>query len=216
MPIINNQHRIAYFPVPKVACTSLKNAFFELENGFTFRRFKINGDLIHIHNIRPAYYSALFQASWRQQYADYTKFLIVRDPVRRFLSSYTNRVIHYSELSSDQLQSGEIDLKADPDIHEFITHIKAYRKTSKSIRHHTQPIVSFAGEDTNFYDKIYDISELGRMAEDVSQIIGRPFTVGRLQTSDRSIDVNDLSAQEIKTIRNLYHRDYDVFSDYLS
>ena len=43
MPVILDDHKLSYFFVPKVACTSLKYMFFQFENGRRFQRFQANG-----------------------------------------------------------------------------------------------------------------------------------------------------------------------------
>ena len=44
MPVILPDHKLSYFFVPKVACTSLKYMFYEVENGRRFEPFRINGN----------------------------------------------------------------------------------------------------------------------------------------------------------------------------
>ena len=47
-PIICKRTRTVYFPAPKNASSSLRELFFELDNGFPFRKFEINGDLVDL------------------------------------------------------------------------------------------------------------------------------------------------------------------------
>ena len=84
--------RIGYKPIPKTACTSIKRAFYELEEN---REFSIENVGCDVHQ----YYE--------DQFVDISSYekrvLIIRDPFRRFCSGWYNRVRQRKELSYDCL-----------------------------------------------------------------------------------------------------------------
>jgi hypothetical protein len=53
MTVILGKHKLSYILVPKVACTSLKAFFFEVENGLPFRDFRTSGRPWWIHQFYP-------------------------------------------------------------------------------------------------------------------------------------------------------------------
>lgn len=46
-------HKLTYVAVPKVACTSVKHAFFQIGNGRAFEDYVANGRYVHIHTLYP-------------------------------------------------------------------------------------------------------------------------------------------------------------------
>lgn len=73
------------------------------------------------------------------------KFTVVRDPVSRFLSAYTNRVTYYRDMERECAQNPEIrsqfdelGLPAVPDLDVFIDNFEHYVNLSPSIRLHTR------------------------------------------------------------------------------
>lgn len=100
MSVFNYKHKISYYPVPKCACTSLKLVFFRIENGYDFRNFRVNGKMRYIHSF---YASRKFANARDLDGDDHFRFAVVRDPVERLLSCYSNRVLYYRELSARKL-----------------------------------------------------------------------------------------------------------------
>lgn len=157
MPAIVSAHRISFYAVPKVACTSLKLAVFEIENGFAFKNFRINGTLIHIHNF---YVTSSFDASKKAEVKGHVRFAVVRDPVARLVSAYRNRVLFHNELSESRLAQAGVDLPPKPDIETFVMRLKEYQEASPSIRHHTLPMTFFLGEEVGYFDRLFSMSQL--------------------------------------------------------
>lgn len=100
MTVLLENHRLLVTTAPKVACTSIKAALFEVENGFDFRPFHVNGKLRHIHD--PAIYPARAFAGLPAT-TGCLRLTVVGDPLRRFLSAYANRVVHYRELDAQHI-----------------------------------------------------------------------------------------------------------------
>ena len=68
---------LTYVSIPKVACTSIKHMFFEIENGRPFQPFKISGQFWHIHNFYRGY---AFEDLPHPRIADHRRLTVVRDP----------------------------------------------------------------------------------------------------------------------------------------
>lgn len=213
MPITLDKLKLIYTPIPKTACTSLKTMFFELENGHAFTPTIRNGREYHIHNVYP---SELFNPVMDGQRIDYRRIILVRDPIRRLLSAYSNRVIHHRELSLEKAQDqlAEHDLAPNPSLQEFISKLSKYGKAVQTINHHTQPLVDFAGQDAEFYSRVYKMSEIGNMVADVATIAERPLTLAHLQTGGPKIEIDALRSRDIQVLQEFYSEDYCVFGKY--
>lgn len=211
MPQILPKSRIAYLPVPKVACTSIKQMLFEAENGTRYTpRQRANGRMIYIHEVYPAVpYAELDLA----ELADLHRIAVVRDPVKRVLSAYGNRVVSHRELSAAKAgpRLAAANLPTDPDLATFLEHFEAYCAAIPTIYHHTRPQVDFLGQDPAWLSQLYRFSELGVLADDVRRMTGTQVALPWLQTGGPKISPADLTPQQDRKLRDLYAADYTVF-----
>jgi len=207
MTVILAKHKLSYIPVPKVACTSLKTMFFEVENGFQFRDFRASDRAWYIHHFYP---SIPFGDQKLQRMAGHTVMAVVRDPVKRLLSCYSNRVMHHKELS--EKKSGAVlkaaDLPCDPDLSTFVRRLPEYCAAVASIWHHAMPMVEYLGRDPQLYTHIYPIEDTATLQADVERITGIKAPLGRLQTKGPKIGPGTLSAQEFSMLKDFYAEDY--------
>jgi hypothetical protein len=215
MAAILVRHGLFYGAVPKVACTSLKEMFFLLENGFAFRPYLANGAWRHVHN-------AVYRTLRREHYpeariAGMHRIAVVRDPVARVLSAYGNRVVHHRELSAAAAGEalGARGLEPDPPLDLFLDRFEDYRAASEPIHYHTMPMVRFLGPDPGYFHRIYGMGALDRLVADVSERTGTALTLGRSQTEGPKFAPGDLTAAQIARLETFYRRDYRVFRDYL-
>ena len=90
MPLLLHTHKIAYFDTPKVASSSIKLALHKLDTGASLDDMPDVENAIHwqypTHRLKGAAAAAAPQGYWR--------FAVVRDPVKRLLSAYSNRIVH--------------------------------------------------------------------------------------------------------------------------
>ena len=208
------QHKLTYVSIPKVACTSLKHMFFEVENGHPFTAFKANGKAYHIHQF---YKGINFADLPAEQIADHTRMTIVRDPLRRLLSCYSNRVLHHKELSRAKAgpKLRTAGLKPDPDLSLFLERIEDYCNAVSSIGHHARPMVDIIGHDPLYFDHIYPIERIGEFAETAGKVVGQPLVVPHKQTGGPKISPSDLTPAQVAGIRRRYAQDYDIWGRYI-
>lgn len=211
-----SEHKLAYFPVPKVACTSIKYFFFELENNRPFEPYESNGNLVQIHMIYPG---KRFEKWDRAALADYLKLVVVRDPVARFLSCYGNRVLYHNALDGWEFTLTPEDHRKGvvlrPDLDQYITHFHRYRELSGQIRFHSDLMVRRIGDDPSYFDHLFNIGELDQFVEVVRARVGHAPEMGREQTEGPKFSPDDLSAAQRKFITDFYAEDYRVFGKYL-
>lgn len=178
MPVILQKYNLAYFPVPKVACSSIKHLFFFLEHG---RDFEKSADgLGKKHGVHDAYPSKnISQDNWSGA-ANMHRIAVVRDPVDRFMSSYCSRVLVFKELSEkkiDMSKAALLGLKPDPDLFEFIDNLESYSVLSPEIKHHTAPQSFYLGHTLEYFSKVYRFEELDALQSDLRQRTGQPIAL---------------------------------------
>lgn len=206
--------KLAYFPVPKVACTSLKLFFFEFENGFPFKDFYISGKHFHIHEFWP---SRKFENYDHSSIQRFNKFCVVRDPVERVISCYYNRVLFHDEISPDHIAKSKsaIGLKPRPTLSEFIERFDKYRDAIPSIKHHTDSLVHYLGRSPEFYDQIYNMKDITIFVSDLCSNYNKNIKLSFAQKTNKKMSANELHSKLVKKIQQFYQEDYDVYGDFI-
>jgi len=214
MSVILNQYKLFYAAVPKVGCTSLKGMFFKLENDRAFVPYTVNGQSKNVHNM--GYRTMLRDTYPEWRIRDFHRVALVRDPIKRFLSAYSNRVLHHKELSQklagDKLTA--LNLQPDPELDLFVERFEDYLQTHPSILHHTRPMVDYLGADTGYFSKLYPLQDMDQFARDISERTGKELAVGHEQTGGRKFKPSDLSEAHTRKLKDYYEADYRVFGDY--
>lgn len=207
---------IAYMPIPKVACTSIKQMLYMAEHGRRFEPYKgKNGKTMFIHDAYPA---IPFDKIDHALIADCDRIAVVRDPVLRVLSAYSNRVVFHRELSAEK--QGEIlkklDLAPDPDLATFVDRLDEYAAAFSGIHHHTRPQVDFLGYDPTYLSKIYRFSELEMLAEDVRRRTGTEVQLPWLQKGGPKIPISALSRAQQDKLHDMFADDYVAFGHWFT
>lgn len=215
MSVVLDDYKIFYSAVPKIGCTSIKNAFFELENGFPFQEFVVNGRKRHIHN--TGYQTLLRNRYPEQRIADYHRVAFVRGLIERFISAYSNRVLYHQELSEKKAGPAleKLGLQPTPDLGLFVDRYEEYIQAHDSIWHHTRPMVDYLGRDSDYFSRIYLLSEMDIFAEDISARVDKPFTVGCMQKGGQDHKPSDLTWRHRRKLEKLYKADIKVFGKFV-
>lgn len=127
-----------YLPIPKNACSTVKNAIYQKKYGIVYK-----GD---IHEYWDSYYS-YFKIRRKGQRRN--TVAILRDPVDRFWSGYQDLIVK---------RQWAIDCFPDrqPDLNFFLNHFEIFMKRS-GIKSHFSSQYSYINETT----KIYRIDQIG-------------------------------------------------------
>jgi hypothetical protein len=209
VPVILTKYRLAYFPVPKVACSSIKHLLYLLEHGKNFEKY-IDG-AGKKHNIHNAVYPSLNASEDDWSCADNLhRIAVVRDPVDRFLSAYHSRVAHFKELSDSKIDLGKAALLGvgpDPDLNHFIDGLELYRILSGSIKHHTDPQTSFLGHSLDYFDRVYKFEELDTLQADLRERTQQPVVLPHMLKTTATENPS-ISAKRIRKIVEFYSGDY--------
>jgi hypothetical protein len=211
MVIRVDAHKLAYMALPKAGCSSVKEALARIDPAVT---------LPAEHDITVETWHAIYptQRFRKHRWIDldgHFRFCVVRDPIKRLLSVYTNRVLEFGDLrNSRNIRRGHVDLPVDPDPDFFFTNLEAYKAASSSINHHAIAADIFLGGAFNRYSRVYRTEELGQLAWDLSLWTRQDVAMPRGNASESALSLDDLKGQTIDAIRPFLDHEYSFLSDY--
>lgn len=215
MPYIMPAQRMAFFFSPKSGGTSLRAFLFHVENKTAFRQFMVQGKPMDANTLVSNY---RFNRTDHAALSDYRRFAVVRDPVKRFLSGYSNRVLHYRELSVEAagkalLQEG---LPPDPDLATFLENYVGYLRCSQPLARHFLKQQKFIGNDPSYFERIFKLEELTTLTNFVNTACETKAQMPWLQKSSPKFDFFALDEDLQFQILDICRHDiaFQVFPDY--
>jgi hypothetical protein len=210
--IIIEKLNLGYQQSPKIATTSLFQWLHESMYGYSYKdQVRANGSIMYIHDylLRSGKCSDVQIVSNNKEslagYQTFFRFAITRDPIKRFISMYSNR------LKSDGLEF-------DPDINTLVTALEKYLAIQESIFHHTRPQLDFLGSDLSIYSRIADISEVNKVIDEIKaywirnglQELAKSATaLGRTQTGGPKLGLEVLTDESFDKLLDYYRGDYE-------
>lgn len=208
---------LTYLSVPKCACSSLKHFCFEVEHGGTFESLGKDLGLGQLHQTFVSQRFTRFMS--RLNAGEYGGDLVavIRNPIDRLLSCYTNKVIKAGVLKSldvDELRGD--GLSVEPDFDRFINDLEGYRSHSKVIERHTRPLSYYLGTDPTLYYRIFDISEVAGFAELVNTRAGTNVALRHLHRADHANHSTRVTLQTIREIKSHMGEDEAIFEPYMT
>ncbi|KAA0920966.1 sulfotransferase family 2 domain-containing protein [Aquicoccus porphyridii] len=214
MPIIVSAHKIAYMALPKAGCSTVKRALAQIDPDVTVDVGTVD-DMDVWHGLYP---TVRFRPHRWEAVADHWRFCVVRDPVKRLLSVYTNRVAQFGELhNSRKLKWPQFaHLTADPDPDFFFSNLEDYMQAASVIRHHVLPAELFVGPDLGAYDRVYRTAELARLADDLQARTGHAVDISRENASEMKLELDDLAPVTIDAIRPRLMREYALLGGFFT
>jgi len=205
--------KIGYRHIPKVACTSIKRKMYEFENGLKFNREYVGRD---VHSYFSRFDTDISDCKFR--------FLVVRDPVKRLLSAYSNRVGHHKELAPSYLNEA-LDKKLiskeflnvaipNPGLGQFIEFLELYREVP-TINWHVKSIHSFVPDISGFTD-VYPMERISDFQNKLSKLTEHEVIFERSQVGGRKISLKELDSRQLEFLISYYQDDYELLKDYYS
>ena len=210
------RYSLAYFPVPKVACTSVLAFLHEVDTGRPPSADADNGLDSHVHHLYPTKPFAEWDLSAVE--GDF-KFCVMRDPVARIRSCYTSKVFPgmYVRDPDKRKRVEDASLPIAPTFDEFVDNLEGYRAANNIVRHHSQPLSHFLGRDPAVFDAIYGIKDMDALVDDVAARTGTDLKMRRLnKTRDQrraKVTVTDANRDAINTH---YAEDHAIFGAYFA
>jgi hypothetical protein len=191
VPYILPENRLAVFFSPKAAGTSVRAFMFEVENGFALRDYSFQGRTVDVEaQANRLVVNNRFRLVDHVAIAGFDRIALVRDPVRRLLSAYSNRVLHYRELSRDAAGPAleAAGLTPDPDFDLFMQNFPGYMRCSKSVARHFSAQDVFVGKKKDYFHSVFRVEDMPAFESFVNQRFGTSAKVPRLQEGGPKLD----------------------------
>jgi hypothetical protein len=209
MAAISHRHRIVYFPIPKNATSSMKRVLYTLDTGRPFSNKTKRALGASVHHLYPH----TVKERWRGFYPAYTSIVIVRDPIKRFLSAYGNRVIHVASMKKRPKVAAALareGLGAMPSLAEFVENLEQYRKISRYVRIHTIPQANYVGAFWSEIKHRVPIERIGDVPAIIKAATGQKVVLPHTQGGGPKPSVGDLSPRHFDKLVKFYRSDYDM------
>lgn len=212
MTIISKKSKLLYFPIPKVACTSIKNIFFKLEFGLSINEFRSKRPGFRLHNHWP---SVAFEVSRNNVKKGFQKIAVMREPKKRFFSGFNEKVLTKNLLKRNFLSlCNELKLNTNPSIDEFILNFERYCKIP-DINHHFLPMSFFLGKDLNYFDFIFSLENIKEFEEFMSERLKQKIIVPKFNSHKNKINFNEISSEAENRLEEILRQDNILFQQYL-
>ncbi|RJS91787.1 sulfotransferase family 2 domain-containing protein [Salinisphaera sp. Q1T1-3] len=154
-PIVLQDYNLAYYPVPKCACTTVKEALYLKKYGENHRSLAKS-----IHRMLPS--TTLPEG--RLPSTGMTTVAVVREPLERLASAYRHIIVRSRSLERFYDRGDLRGLDPAPDMSGFVSNIEAYCEISHQIRHHVRSFTDFLGHDLSFFDYLIPMEQLSNTA----------------------------------------------------
>ena len=191
--------KLIYYPCPKNANTSAKMFFakhLNVDRNFLFLGDEIPqieqtpeqyGDKLNIIGIIPS------KQPFKKINVD-VKCCIVRDPVKRFISAYKNRILYHRDI---QFKDHSVDMIIE----------KLENNNFENM--HFLPQVYFLGEDLNYYTFWSTTEDISFFAEQVNNFFSRKIIFPKIQTGGSENKIK-LTSLQISKIEKIYSKDFKL------
>ena len=205
-PVFTNKknNKLVFYPVKKNANSSAKLFFAKhlgIENKFYFLEDEKPRYLLS----RRDYKKYSQKHNLMQFFVNNAKFervnieikaCIIRNPVKRFLSAYKNRILYHKD---KQFYNHSIDMILD--------------KLEKNLfeNKHFLPQTFFLGNDLNYYTFWSDVNNIELFEEKVNNFFGKKIKFPKIQTGGHEFKVK-LNYLQLERVKKIYQSDYHLIS----
>jgi hypothetical protein len=199
----HNGNKLAYFCVPKCGKTSVKSLMAEIGRP---------------NNAFYNYGAKQFNIIDRKRAKDCYRFTVVRDPLSRLVSAYSDRIADRDDVKRSALSTvlcKPLGLNPTPGIEEFVLNLRKYALINDRVYRHVIPQVNYVGKDDSYYDAIYKIQDIPKLADDLSEMLGLSLATRQQNSSKKKASLSDLSNEAIESAKEYYAMDYKVLGRYL-
>lgn len=209
-------HKIVYMAVPKAACTSVKAAMALIDDNVELSRAELERDEHHVHDI---YGTERFRQRLWTRYVDdgWWRFSVVRDPLKRLLSVYTDIILDRQSLPRSRNLRARPDIPKAPDPDYFFQNLELYMSLSSIVKHHALPSSLFIGPKPFQFSKIYTVEQLDDLRFDLAARTGKAVEIPHFNSSGSKLSFDELKPVTREVIRAYLAPEYqhlDAFYKY--
>lgn len=205
--------KVAYHMVPKCASRTVLAYGYLIKNMDQYQRCF---DVFSPTSRRLGFLQTFHQNN-RKKVGHYPiRFCVIRDPVDRFLSAFTDRIRknpNWAYLRETTVSEflGNID---DPKYTSSEDVLPLTFEAYKDAKFHTKPLVHFLGKNSSYYTHIFNINQIGevkKLIEENSGVKLPELVLNKMQP----FEAPPLSLEEIDQIKKRYKEDYDIYGKWL-
>jgi len=213
--VVLPEQDLIYIPIAKNACTSILYALYEIEYNRVYDNAKLKQfGYKYVHDFYKKR-SEAYTSVEKLKATDKLVFTVIRDPVKRFISCYRNRVVDLKDLEETKDLLEQKGLPLEPDINTFALRLQEYRNVNKVIEHHSRPQSHSLGNTLSYVDKIFFLDNF----EEIKEFLKR-FKPGlklrQAKTGGSFFSLSDLSPEALEKIITFYSEDYRLLSEFYS
>ncbi|AMS39956.1 MULTISPECIES: sulfotransferase family 2 domain-containing protein [Aminobacter] len=198
-----------YYPVPKSGSSSVKYLLMQVAGAH--QALDNPDDDVHHH-----LGTNLVDPFRPMHNADAKPFTIVRDPVERLLSAYSDRVVKAGLLTSDEADSPlarELGLSLEPDLETFILRVEDYCRICADVRFHVASPRYFLGSNLFLFDRVFKLEKIDQVAAYISEIVGQDVSMPHIHVSSGQASPSDLSPAALAKALRFCRYDYAFLVD---
>lgn len=204
----NTGRKLVYYPVAKNANSSAKLFFLKhlkMDKNYYFLsdkvpEYKVNEDSKY-KNLDKKYNLVNFLPSYTpfEKIDVDEKCCIIRDPIKRFVSAYKNRVLFHKDFGFRNLNINEI--------------IEKLENNSFDNRHFL-PQSYWLGSDLRYFTIVSNVSNMATFINGVNNFFQNKVEFPRIQTGGADENITLTDSQIIK-LKKIYSSDYALIGDLL-
>jgi tetratricopeptide (TPR) repeat protein len=211
---ISDRFKSAITIIPKSACSTIQRTFFDLE--FDVKNYPFWRTIARRKWSMPRQIKLEFI-----NHAHYLTLAVIREPIRRFLSAFSNKVLFDNiafkrTVTTSKKYLSIAELSINPEINYLIENLETYQDLSHQLKHHIRPQHSFIGNNLEKFDQVFQVENLGELGKKLSEIVGYSVTLPRLNTGGRKIPLKELSEESMEKLIDYYAKDYELLHEYYS
>ena len=190
--------KLVFYPCPKNANSSAKLFFAKhigIENKLLFLSDKIpeyklsNNDFLgktNLTNFLPV------KQPFSKMPEDYLKCCIIRDPIKRFISAYKNRILFHKDETFKNHSVDEVIEKLKADLFENL---------------HFLPQSFFLGNNLKYFDYCHDVSEIKDFERNINFFFKKEVFFPKIQTGGSEINL-ELNKGQVASLKEIYFNDF--------
>lgn len=213
MPTICSSANLVYYSVPKVACTSLKVMFYQLNNSVEWRGTRLAFGQVHT---LPGYGNAPYHESFIDSFKGYKPITVVRNPIARALSAYRDKareIVLTGTKAEVRLKMAGLPLEPDPEL--FFNEIEQYFECAPLIREHMRPFSYYLGDDLGFFERVFRLEALEELSAFVSEQTGKNVPLIASNSSEKSVNApKPISDKTLQMVADFVSEDFEYLADY--
>jgi hypothetical protein len=202
MPICFRDQNVCFFPIPKTASTSIKSMLFPDEK---------DPEILHKKNMAVDFLT-LTKAD-HDKFETWQKIALIRDPIERAISCYRQKILTSGHLGRLFREKGNPhNLSEKPDFNEYIKRLNLYNSTSSMLRHHVRSTIFFLGKDSNYFTKIYKMSEIKLLENHLQQVLNISCSINNKNNTSTNSDKIYIKREIFDKLKSIFKEDYELYN----